>query len=364
MTTPPGSSSHGNASPASPRVSWGKLLVILLCLGVTVWYVYRVRHRQTAPSPATMAAEFDAKAAQTEVEALGLKVSHALTTGLLGPAMEQETRAMVDRYPRFAPARTLLAQVLWSRQQVPAAYEQLRLGLDLDPKQPAVQEMAGTLALELGKPDEAGTHFSRAMDLDPREPRYRLDLANVYLRQREFDRAQRLFLEALRIDSNLHAAYAGLSDLFAQQNKLGLALEQAQWAIEHTPVSERSRQVIYLRKKANLLRRDNRPAEALQVLNMLTDGERQDPALLAELATTLMMLGKPADAAELYHRAWEKSPTQWELAAEAARYYQRAGNTLAAGQMLEQVRQVNPQASVLTDLGQAQEAAAGATTTP
>ncbi|MCC7203529.1 MAG: tetratricopeptide repeat protein [Phycisphaeraceae bacterium] len=364
MTTPPENSSSGNTASTRPAVPWGKLLVILLCLAVTIWYVHHVRQRQTAPSPATTSTAFDATAAQAQVQALGQKVSHAMTTGLLGPAMEQEARALADRFPRFAPARTLLAQVLWSRQQVPAAYEQLSLGLGLDPKQAAVQEMAGTLALELGKPDEAGTHFSRAMDLDPKEPRYRLDLANVYLRQREFDRAERLFLEALQIDSNLHAAYAGLSDLFAQQNKLVMALDQVQHAIDHTPVSERARQVIYLRKKANLLRRANRPAEALQVLNMLTDGERRDPAVLAELATTHTMLGKPADAAELYHRAWEKSPTQWELAAEAARYYQRAGNTLAAGQMLEQVRQVNPQASVLTDPGQAREAAAGATTAP
>lgn len=349
MTTPPGSSSESSPSPAGRSIPWIKLLVILLCLGVTGWYVYRVRHRQTSSAPAALTAGFDLRAAQAEVEALGQKVSHALATGLLGPSIEQEARALVDRFPRFAPARTLLAQVLWSARQVPAAYEQLRLGLELDPKQASVQEMAGTLALELGRPDEAGTHFSRALDLEPREPRYRLDLANVYLRQREFDRAQRLFLEALQIDSDLHAAYSGLSDLFAQQNKLGLALEQAQRAVEHTPVSERPRQAIYLRKKANLLRRDNRPAEALQVLAMLTDGERQDPAVLAELAATHMMLGRPADAAELYHRAWENAPSRWELAAEAARYYQRAGHATAASQMLEQVRQINPQASVLSE---------------
>lgn len=305
--------------------------------------------------PASVA--FDPAAANSELEALGQKVNAALADGAVSQVLAQEVRTFVDRYPDFAPARTLYAQTLMVSGDASAAYQQLERSLALDPGQPQIHDLAAALAEKLGRHDRVGWHYSQAIALDPQRVDYRLKLANVYLRQRAFDRARELILQALRLDSDQHLAYAMLADLYASQGKLDLALDEIQKAIDHTPVAHRARQIGYIRTRAAFLRRANRPQEALQVLNSLGPQERLDPPILADLALCWSMLGQPQKAALEYEAAFEAQPTRALWAVEAARWQLKAGNQPAAAAHLATARALDPSAPGLTQL-QAQDARA------
>jgi len=340
---------------AEPRHAPGQasrgILTALAAVFVAVLLVASIYwSRRGQPADGAGSVPFDPCVAREELESVGQRVNRALADGAISDVLIAEVRAVVERYPKFAAARTLWAQVLLVKGESSGAYEQLQRSLELDPAQPEIHQLAGAVAEKLGRLDRAGWHYAQAIALDGQRTDYRLKLANVYLRQQQPERARELMLEALRLDSGQHLAYAMLADLYASQNKIDLALDQIQKAIEHTPVAQRSKQIGYVRTRASLLRRANRPQDSLQVLNSLSPRERFDPAVLADVAVSWAMLGQPGKAALEYEAALEAEPTRALWAVEAARWQLKAGNRSAAAAHLATARALDSSAPSLADL--------------
>ncbi len=269
-----------------------------------------------------------------------------------------EIQRFVERYPKYAQGRILLAQAMIHDEQYEQAYEQFNLSLELDGQQPEVQLLAGTLAYKLDRLNDAVRHYSMAVGLAPANPRYRLHLAQVYLRQRQDEQARNELLAALRADSSMHEAYAALAQLYAQQNKITLALAQTQKAVEHTPVSEPAKRVQYLRHQTKLLLRDNRPQEALLTLESLTPDQRAQPQVMADMATCWSMLDQPDRAAQLYEQAAAANPTRWRLVAMATSWRLKANDVEAARAHLATLTRLRPQAPEVQELRAVLEQAA------
>ncbi len=257
---------------------------------------------------------------------------------------------IVERYPKYAAARTLLAQVWLYQSDFDKAYEQFKLSLELDPRQAEVHLLAGSVAIALDRIDRATHHYTMAVGLDQSSVRARLHLAQAYLRQRQDDKARRLLIEALTLDPSSHAAYALFADLYTRQNKLQVAIGQLIKAVSHTPETERSTVVAYTRRLAKLLRRDNQPQEALIRLRTLTPAERTDPDVLEDMALCWSMLGDPAAAAALFEQALAAYPAVWQYAARAAHWRIKAGDLDTARQHIELIRRLNSHAPGLADL--------------
>lgn len=250
---------------------------------------------------------------------------------------------LVIRYPKLPEARRLLAQVYLFSSDKAKAYEQLLACLAINKQQPEVLMLAGTIGLDLKKPDEAAQHYSAAAALRPDDPAVRTQLASAYTTKRDFAHAETTLLEALRIDSNYHKAYELLCDIYATQGKPKMALDQIQKAIETTPAAMRAAQIGYIRKRTNLLRRDNRPEEALMGLtSSLNTEERSDPNIVEDAARCWAMLGKPDQAAKGFEDAQRRNPGEWRLAEGAARWWIKANNLDAAKRQIEILRRINP----------------------
>jgi tetratricopeptide (TPR) repeat protein len=265
-------------------------------------------------------------------------------------AVIRDAQELADKYPRHAPLHTLLGQAFLQSDQFKPAYEQLARSLELDKQQPEVQLLAGTVAMQLGETEQAARHYSMATGLSPREPRYMVHLALAYLKLGQTDRARDTFLAAIRVDSSCHAAFKGLADLYAQQNKLDLALGQIQNAIDQTPLSQRDVQVVYLRQKASLLRRANRATEALAVFDALTPTERAEPAVVQDVATTWGQLGEPRKSAEAFESALDAKPLEPALLVEAARWRIKVGDHAKALEHVASLRSVSPRHPALAEL--------------
>jgi len=338
-----------------------KVIAVLAAIVIVAgagWFAYQRSAGARGEPDAAGSVAFDSAKAEAELDALSQKVNNAMTSDQVTAALVDEVQGLVQRYPRYAPARVLFGQVLAQEGDAQRAYEQLAASLELDPRQVQVHVLAGTLAEVIGKLDRAGWHYSQAISLEPGDATHRLRLANVYFQQQDYDTARRQALDALRLNSEEHRAYALLADIFAKQNKLELALQETVKAIEHTPADDRTALVIYTRKRGILLRRANRPAEALQVLMGLFPAERRQDEVMADLATCWMMLGQPVNAAGVYEEALKIDPTAWRWVADAAQWRIKAGDLAGAQEHLKTIRLLNPRAPVIAEL-QEQLAQAG-----
>ena len=298
--------------------------------------------------------DFDRSKAIAELESWEQQLEAAIKPGQNLAAVISGAIELVERYPAFAPARLLLGHCLLSAARFEPAYEQFEESLRLDPRQPEVHLNAGTVAAQLGRLDDARRHYSEAVGLDTGNSRYRVHLAFLSIKQGRHDEARRGLLGALRIDSSLHQAHAGLSDVFAKQNKIGPALDRIGRALELLDDQEQNTRVIYTRKRAALLRRLNQPDEALAVLTQMVDDMREaalgDPGVSQDLARCWAMMGQPEKAAAHYEWLLYQDPSNDHAAARAAHWNLKAGSPEAARRNLQDLRRINPRSPALPEL--------------
>ena len=337
-----------NLQPAQPKRQLVAIL-ILVALTVGVLTVVYFQGGSTDDKPPLSPRE------QAKLEL------HRLEQEYAGARGEPETLAvfveavhrLVEQHPKFAAGRALLAKVLIDTDQPRLALEQLTVSLDLDANQPELRCLAGNVAENLDQLDVAAKHYSQAIGLDPRNGRYRLHLANVRLRRHGFDEAKTLLLEALAVDSSLHEAHAALSDIYARQNKLSLALDQIRKALEvlqRAPTTDYDTRVAYSLKRARLQRRDGRPTAALTQLRQLGPKATVDLKVLEEMAICLANPGRFVEAAQIYELPLVRFPLEWRYRAKAAHWRLRAGDLEAFHRHLHILRQVDPDLPIIAEL--------------
>ncbi|MEX0886881.1 MAG: tetratricopeptide repeat protein [Phycisphaeraceae bacterium] len=269
-----------------------------------------------------------------------------------------ELQRILKAHPEHAPGHRLLGQMLMISDRNEEALDHFEVALAEEPGDLEVHLLAGTLALEMQDLDRAYRHYSEAVGIEPRHGRARLHLAQVHTQRQEYDRARLALLEALRLDDSLHAAYAGLADLYARQGRPSQALDQIDRALERldddrdNPRYERHR-ISYTRKRAQLLRRANEPQAALDALQGLPAEAQMTLTIADDLALTWEMLDEPERAARNYESLLLFRPDDERVAARAARWYIKAARPDEAARQIEALRRINPRAEALPELERA-----------
>ena len=292
----------------------------------------------------------DTDQAYVELETLQQRLQAAIANQREVTPIIADARALVRAHGDIVPARVTLAQALMMDGQKDPAYEQLVEALRRDPDQPAVRLLAGTLALELDQPAEAERHYRLAIDNDPQNGQHRLHLAKVQMIEGRLDDAQQTLLDALRIDSSLHAAHGMLANIYAEQGDLEAALEHIRQARERSPLSKPELRQAYTRRYAALLLKAGQPAEAMLMLRTLPIEMHFDPGVMAQMAACWAQLDEPARAAEHYEQALSYHPADEGAAALAAEWHLEADDLAAARRMIDQLRRINPRSPHLAEL--------------
>ncbi len=284
------------------------------------------------------------------LEILGDQFNQAAENGRdMQPLIDQIQKLIAD-HSDSAEAHTLHGQMLLQAERPADALAAFQASLKLEPRNAALNQMAGNLAANLKDFEAARHHYEQAMSIEPNTGKHAVSLANLQVKLDEDDPAIETLLTALRRDSGLHSAYALLSDIYAKKNKLQLALDQIQRAIDTAPESSPNTRTVYVLKRASLLRRDNQPAESLAALNALTPEAHLQPTVLRDTATSWAMLGKPEMAAELYERVLSADPSSAHAAAQAAGWRIKTGELDIANQHIKTLRRINPRDESLADL--------------
>lgn len=348
------SRSRRNAGGAATWLIVGLLLLTTIA-ALTLWGSGRRGHKPVSIppiDPALLTAEATGPV-DAELSALG---------DLLGQVMEnkRDVQPLVDRidvflasHPDSAAGHMLKGQALMYGGRLAESIEAFERSLELEPRQAQVHSLAGTAAMMLNQDDRARHHYEQALSIEPDNGPFAVFLANVQQKLDQDDQAVMTLLTALRRDSTLHEAYALLSDIYAKENKLSLAMDQIKRAIESTPADQPNTAVTYALKRAALLRRDNQPAESLAVLDALPSSALLRRDVQRDTATSWAMLGKPAMAAELYERVLTIDPSNDHAAAEAAHWWLKADNPDAARKALQALRRINPRSEAIPDLNKA-----------
>jgi len=268
----------------------------------------------------------------------------------------------VSRHPDHAEARLLLGQALLTAGRAGPAYEALARAVELDPDRADWHRLAGTLAAKLRRHDRAEHHYRRAIALEPHSARARLLLAGVSARLERYDQAEALLGEALPIDSSLHKAHHTLAGVALARGRHVEARAHARRAVELVRGDgdeARGHRRSYKLMLARVLRADNRPADALDVLRSIEPArERAHPAVLEAEASCHAALGRPEAAARVYERLLIVRPTDLDLAEAAAKWHLEAGNLAAARDLRRHASRVDraaPQTRRIVELIEAAE---------
>ena len=355
------------SQPKVQNQSGSFLVVLLLLLGVaagmlTVTYWSQIaKFVKQSPSDAmanddwpTTKDHTPEEISQVEKEFLELSTSinEAMKEKVMVPAnLVANTEAFVETHPDFAPARTLLGHILVKNGLTERGYKHWIESLKIDSQQAELHLLAGTLAIEMKDLEAAEQHYRDAVNINPLEPRFHVHLSSIYNRKREFDKARDSLLRALRLNSDMHEAHWRLAEVFARQNKLVSALTQGDKAIETAPENKRDSRVAYIRFKAKLLRRDNKPDDALHTLIYnLTPEEQTEVGVIEDMANCMAMQSQFKEAAVLFERQMKLKPFDWQLAAKAAAWRIKSGDMKSAKRHIETVRRIDPRQPVIAEL--------------
>ena len=292
----------------------------------------------------------DAQALDDELTELGDRFGQVMENKRDAQPLINRIDALLARYPDSAAGHTLRGQVLMYSGRLDLAIGSLERSLEIEPRQAGIHRLTGTAAMKLDRLEVARHHYEQALSIEPDDGGHAVFLANVQHKLGNNDEAVTTLLAAIRHDSQLHSAYALLSDIYAGQNKPGLAMDQIKRAIETAPTGYTSTRVAYTLKRAALLRRDNQPAESLALLDALPPDARHRADVLRDTATSWALLGKPTMAAAHYEKVLMIDPSNDHAAAEAARWWLKAGEPEGARRNLKALRRINPRHAAIPDL--------------
>lgn len=311
---------------------WGLRAVIVLLLATLATVLYGLWERMGAGPALTIASPAGRAPVAEGVQAV-LEAAKAQLAQDAPEQAERILRAGVDTYPEDQAIRVALAECLVARGRLPEAYVQYGEALRIGPPDPVLEFAAGTIAAETGEYEAAVVHFIAAQAGDPSEPRYPLHLAQAQLKLEQHEAAKASLLHVLKLSPDDPLASGMLAELFLRDNSIGLALQ-------HVAAARRAQPEVGAWKviEAKALKRQGRAEEALLLVQSLPEEEQFTRQVLQLMGECYGMLGRTAEAAEVYARASDARATDAGIAFDAAVWLDRAKDVQRARKYAERAR--------------------------
>lgn len=182
---------------------------------------------------------------------------------LLGQGQEPEAIGELETAVSLAPANTLawmdLAQAHWVAGNQARAHEVLESAIETFPTLAALPLRQGHYLQQQGRYDEAERAYMVASELAPMHPTVLRRLADLYLVQRDLDRAERALTELVAVEPDAADAWSALADVRCALDRPA----SCEAARRNAIVSAPERADLYVKLGELLLQRGNR-AEAIE----------------------------------------------------------------------------------------------------
>lgn len=261
-----------------------------------------------------------------------------ISTDRLGEAGEI-IDALAEEYPQQPEVMHQLVEVKLLRHHTREAYEAAKKLTSLTPNDAEAHFNAGMIADDLDELDAAISHFRAASSVDTGNPKHPLYTAQIYIKKHDYRNAQIYLLQAVHLDESQHIAWGTLAEVELLQNQVELASQHIAKARQLGPDVFKWRLV-----EARILRRQNKPEDALLKLNALDETLRLHKETVKESALCWALMGQPDKAAELHILRLEREPDAWDAAIAAADYLLKAEQPDEARDYFGIAKRINPDA--------------------
>jgi len=255
------------------------------------------------------------------------------------------SQVLSERYPDHPDVMKKRVEVLLHDGKKQEAYAAIQTYLKVVPTDAPAHFQAGVIANTLGKVEESVSHFKNACSADNGNPQYPLYLGQMFAKQRDWTQAKIYLAAAANLQPDEATAWGTLGQIALEENYLPMATQYMDRARKIDPDSLHWRVL-----QARILRRENKPAEALTLLNAMPDGDRWTPTVVNEAALCRAMTGDFAGAAKEHLDFLNRDTTATESAIAAARYFIQAKDTASAKQWLGYAQRANPDSAEVKSL--------------
>jgi tetratricopeptide (TPR) repeat protein len=289
-------------------------------------------------------------AAIKELEALEVRARPVTALVTLGRLYIQENRPgeavpllapVVQRMPKFVPARVVLAQAYLATRRLDLAAAECEELVRQVPDEPSFQLWLGTAYRELGRGREALLRFdavAKAFDktapyhieragallllgraddalraaevgqrLAPDTPQPYLMLGQIRAQQGNTRAAQELFAKAAEVDATYAPARIALGQVFAGRKETEAALKEFDAAVQADP-----RSLAAVRTKTAALVRRNGPKDAIGFVESAVERDPRSAGFRTLLGALYAMDRQPDKAIAAYRAAVELDPKALE----------------------------------------------------
>ncbi len=245
------------------------------------------------------------------------------------------SRRLVDVAPDGATERELHARILLAvglASQGPERSERLARAADAyaeavrtDPDNPGLQHAAGVAFDQAGRLEDARARYERAAALDPSNAQYALYLGMALRRLGALEEALRSLDRAHELAPDAAPILVARADARLAAGRAEEALADAGRARTLAPGDLAARVA-----EARAFRATGQSLRAAESLAALDERARSDEAVAQELATALVEVGRPEDAARAWERSLAADPRRWLSALGAAEAWLLAGDLIRA----------------------------------
>jgi tetratricopeptide (TPR) repeat protein len=175
------------------------------------------------------------------------------------------------------------------------------------------------------------TELSNQIEKNPGQPENLYLLAEGYLKLGKFDDARKAIAQIDQISAGDYRTQTGIGVLLARYHLYDDAIQHFQAALKANPDSDDVKFDL-----ANAYFRKGQFAQALEVVQQISEKGQQDDAFLSLLGDIKAHLGQSADAEEIYRSAIRRNPDNDQLYLSLALVQLRLNDVSGAGKTLQE----------------------------
>ncbi|MBL1217859.1 MAG: hypothetical protein D8M59_10235 [Planctomycetes bacterium] len=211
------------------------------------------------------------------------------------PEAETILKALIAKYPDHPDVLRQMSglHMLFART-VPAC-ECFDHMLELHGGSAADYHHAGVLANMIGNLDLSRQRFETACRMNPSEPEHFKYLAMIEMKQYDYAAAKAHLVQAATMNDADEVIWGTLGEIAFLENHLDIGMQHTKKARALNPANLKWRLI-----EARILRRQNKPDEAITLLSALTKPDSVEQGVINEIALCWAMKGDPLHAAQIH----------------------------------------------------------------
>jgi tetratricopeptide (TPR) repeat protein len=230
-----------------------------------------------------------------------------------------------------------IAEALWGKGELESARQHYLIGLRQDPGNTATLLDLGQLLTDMGRDEEAGEKFRRAIELAPEEPAGYFFHARWLARHGHEQQAVAAFTRTLQLDPTFPGAHLRLGELYYRRRELLPARKHLRAELLLRPQEPR-----VLMDLANLLVDTGQNRAAVACLKRLVQVDPESVSAWQNLAVAQFILHRHSEGISSCLEALRLQPRNTTVAFNLALAYEQTGRYDEAMRWVKTGLQVDP----------------------